>query len=509
MSDTSAPDPAAEHGRATTASTIAPKADGPTDPLQPAAVKPREGRAGGRRRWLWMTGGVLVVVASIEAIPWVVTALNTVSTDDAYVNGHVTFVAARVAGQVMRVLVDDNNRVRKGDVLVQLDKEPYEVQVNMAQVAVATAQADLVAAQAQVRGLEGLARSQRFALAREIEALDNQVAELRSRVATLQSKKATVAKARADYERDQRLVKSGAVSKQTFEAATEAQSVAEAELDRAREGVYQIRASLGLPAKPETSDDLAEVPADLDQTYSAVKEAQGRLMQTTAQLGVVRSFDTSPKQMLADFYMRDPQGNVDHIFAQLLKDAPLVKQAEAKVAEAQSNLDQAKLNLRYCDVVAEIEGVVTRRSVNPGNNVVAGQSLMAIRSLTEIWVDANFKETQLAALRIGQAADLDVDMYGSRRRFKGRISGFTMGTGSTLALLPPENATGNFVKVVQRLPVRIELMDYDADKTPLFIGVSVTPYVHVHETPTGPDAGKVLQPYLPATIAAAAPAAPP
>jgi membrane fusion protein (multidrug efflux system) len=143
--------------------------------------------------------------------------------------------------------------------------------------------------------------------------------------------------------------------------------------------------------------------------------------------------------------------------------------------------------------------VVYRREVNPGNNVVAGQSLMAIRSLNEIWVDANFKETQLRDLRIGQNVDLDVDMYGTRRSFKGRISGFTIGTGSTLALLPPENATGNFVKVVQRLPVRIELVNYDPDKTPLFIGLSVTPVVHLNEEPTGPDAGKVMQPYLPST----------
>jgi membrane fusion protein (multidrug efflux system) len=119
--------------------------------------------------------------------------------------------------------------------------------------------------------------------------------------------------------------------------------------------------------------------------------------------------------------------------------------------------------------------------------------MMAVRSLTEIWIDANFKETQLAELRIGQPVDVDVDMYGGRKRFQGRISGFTMGTGSTLALLPPENATGNFVKVVQRLPVRIELQDYDPDTLPLFIGLSVTPYVHVNEAPTGPDAGKVLQ----------------
>jgi membrane fusion protein (multidrug efflux system) len=122
---------------------------------------------------------------------------------------------------------------------------------------------------------------------------------------------------------------------------------------------------------------------------------------------------------------------------------------------------------------------------------------MAIRSLDEIWVDANFKETQLARLRIGQPVDLDVDMYGSKERFKGRISGFTMGTGSTLALLPAENATGNYVKVVQRLPVRIDLIDYDPDRTPLFTGLSVTPSVHVKETPTGPNAGKVLQPHSP------------
>ena len=448
-----------------------------------------------------MAGGAIVLLALIEGIPWVVTAFTTVSTDDAFVNGHVTFVAPRVAGQVTRVLVDDNNRVRRGDVLVQLDQEPYQVQVSIAQTAVSAAEADLVAAQAQVRGLEGLARSQRFALQRAVEELDNQVAELRSRVATLQSKKAMLARARADYERDQRLIKSGAVSTQTFDAHREAQSVAEAELDKAQQDVYQTRAALGLPAKPETGDDLAEVPADLDQTYSAVKEAQGHLMQTAAQLGVVSSFDKSPKQMLADFYKRDPHGDIDRIFAQLLKDAPLVKQAESKLAEAKSNLDQAKLNLRYCDVAAEIDGVVTRRNVNPGNHVVAGESMMAVRSVTEIWVDANFKETQLAKLRIGQAVDLDVDMYGSRRQFQGRISGFTMGTGSTLALLPAENATGNFVKVVQRLPVRIELVNYDPDTAPLFIGLSVTPYVRVNQTPTGPDAGRLLQPYLDGTVA--------
>jgi membrane fusion protein (multidrug efflux system) len=174
-------------------------------------------------------------------------------------------------------------------------------------------------------------------------------------------------------------------------------------------------------------------------------------------------------------------------------EAPAVKQAEAKLESAKRDLTQAELNLRYCDIVAEIDGVVTRRNVNPGNSAQIGENPMAIRSLRDIWVDANFKETQLRDLRIGQPVDLYLDMYGNRQVFKGRVAGFTMGTGSTLALLPAQNATGNFVKVVQRLPVRIAVEDYDADKTPLFIGTSVVPYVYVNQPPTGPDAGRFLQ----------------
>ncbi len=138
--------------------------------------------------------------------------------------------------------------------------------------------------------------------------------------------------------------------------------------------------------------------------------------------------------------------------------------------------------------------MVTRRNINPGNNVQAGQSVMAVRSLTEIWIDANFKETQLGDLRIGHRVRCEVDMYGSRREYEGRITGFTMGTGQTIALLPPQNATGNFVKIVQRLPVRVELTDYDPDEAPLFVGLSVVPYVYYKERPTGPHAGEMLQP---------------
>jgi membrane fusion protein (multidrug efflux system) len=249
-----------------------------------------------------------------------------------------------------------------------------------------------------------------------------------------------------------------------------------------------------LPAKPPEGTSLAEAPADLDQTFSSVRQAQADLLQSAAQLGIVpSSYDLTPKQMLDEFYRRDPSGDLDRIYATVIKSAPSLKQAETNVLQAQRDLDKAKLDLRYCTVVAEIDGVVTRRNVNPGNNVQVGQSLMAIRSLRDIWIDANFKETQLRNLRIGQRVELEADMYGGKRKFEGRISGFTFGTGSTLALLPAQNATGNFVKVVQRLPVRIDVMNYDPDKLPLFVGLSVTPTVDLKTAPSGPNAGKFLQ----------------
>jgi membrane fusion protein (multidrug efflux system) len=465
----------------------------PASPPTPSTARSRKGRS------KWAAGITLLVVVLLAAAYWIYSVLGTVSTDDAYVNGHVTFVAPRVSGQVARVLVDDNNRVRKGDLLVELDKEPLQVQVSIAQTALAAAQADLAYTQAQTRGLEGQTRSLRFALDHAIEDVDNQIALLRSKAAVVNSQEATLAKAQADYTRALPLVDSGAITKEELDRRKESLAIAQAEVEEALQGVYQIRVGLGLPPKPVNSDDLAQVPPDLDQTFSSVRQAQASLIQSASQLGVVENFDQTPASMVAEFYKRDPEGNIDRIYEDLLKNAPAIKQAQAKVAQAQSDLDQANLNLRYCDVLAEIDGVVTRRDVNPGNNVVAGQSLMAIRSLTDIWIDANFKETQLASLRIGQRADLDVDMYGRRHHFDGRISGFTMGTGSTLALLPAENATGNFVKVVQRLPVRIDLVNYDPDQMPLFVGLSVTPTVHINEPPTGPDAGKVLQPYLATT----------
>jgi membrane fusion protein (multidrug efflux system) len=451
------------------------------------------------RKWLLLVLAVLgLAVGGYFVVPWVVTMLTTVSTDDAYVNGHVTFVAPRVAGQVARVLVDDNCRVKKGDLLVQLDKEPFQVQVALKRAAVAVAEGNLAAAESQARGLEARARSQRWKTETASQQVRNQIALLGAKVAALRTKEATLERAQADYERARRLVVTGAISREDYDQRRQDIDVAKAALVQAREEVFQVRASLGLPPQPEKGKGLTDVPLDLDETFSDVRTALSELVQTMAQIGQpLASTNATPRQVFAEFRRLDKNGDIDRILRDLIPKVPAVIQAKANLAQARHDLEQAELNLRYCDVVSEIDGVVTRRNVNPGNNVQVGQSLMAVRSLTEIWIDANFKETQLADLRIGHRVKVEVDMYGSRKEFEGRITGFTMGTGQTLALLPPQNATGNFVKIVQRLPVRIELTNYDPDRDPLFVGLSVTPYVYYKEPPTGPNAGQVLQPFAP------------
>ena len=448
------------------------------------------------RRLRQVVIGIVVILGLAITVhfigPQVRLAFVTVSTDDAYVNGHVTFVAARVPGQVSNVLVDDNYRVKKGDILVQLDREPYQVQLQIKQAAVTAAEADLAAAEAQMRGLVGQIRSYRFNLDHAMENVRNQLSLLQSNVAQLKVEQATLEQAQKDYDRNQPLVQSGTITQQDFDAYKASLEVARNRVASAEDVIQQTRVGLGLPIN---HDHPLDVPADLDQNFSLVRQALGTLMQQAAQFGYTpRSWTIGPKEMIAEFLKQDPQGNLDQIFRELIPNSPAIKQAEARLLQAQRDLDQAELDLRYCDVVSEIDGVVSRRNVNPGNNIQAGQSLLTVRSLTEIWIDANFKETQLADLRIGQRVRCEVDMYGQRHEFEGRITGFTMGTGQTLALLPPQNATGNFVKIVQRLPVRIELTDYNPDQLPLFTGLSVVPYVYFKEPATGPNAGTFLQP---------------
>ncbi|HLX36866.1 MAG TPA: biotin/lipoyl-binding protein, partial [Candidatus Binataceae bacterium] len=240
-----------------------------SEPAKPVAKRPL---------WMWVVGAVVAALVLYLAVPRIILASKTVSTDDAYVNGHVTFVAPRVPGHVMRVFVDDNNRVHKGDILVQLDKEPYQVKVDIAQAAVGVAQSDLLAAQAKDESLAGLAHSQRYDLEHSIEDLKNQVASLHASVAALQAANATVVRTKADYERARSLLETQVISRNEYDAYQEHYSVAEAEQAKAQQDVFRIRAELGLPP-PTNGEDLTRVPPNLDQTFSEVKAAQARLQQ--------------------------------------------------------------------------------------------------------------------------------------------------------------------------------------------------------------------------------------
>jgi membrane fusion protein, multidrug efflux system len=246
-------------------------------PLKPTVKPPSK-----RRRWPIVVGTLVAAVLLFVGIPLVIRALNTISTDDAYVNGYVTFVAPRVSGKVTRVLVEDNNRVKKGDVLVELDPKPYQVQVEIKQAAVDNAQANLVLAQANVRGLIGQARSNRFKLARAIEDVDNQVALIRARVATWEQQKATLILAQQEFDRAERLLATKVVSQEEYDQRREALDVAKAQMAQALENVYQARVALGLPAQPPAGKTLVDVPEDLDQTFSSVLHAQADLRQSAA-----------------------------------------------------------------------------------------------------------------------------------------------------------------------------------------------------------------------------------
>src|SRR5271154_4267598 len=285
--------------------------DGKLPPTDSASVLPANQRFTPRRKLLIGVLGALVIATTVYGIPWIRFVLSTVSTDDAFVNGHVTFVAPRVHGEVARVLVDDNNRVQKGDLLVELDKEPFRDAVAVKKAAVDTAAADLQAASATARGIEAQAMSRRWQLQQAMENVENQIALLHARVAALKKAKAALTLAQQEFDRTSQLVVSAAASRELYDQRQASLSIAQAGVVQALADVNQIRVSLGLQEQPEDSADLDQVPPDLDQTFSSVLQAQAELIQTAAELGVVHSYNQSPKQMLEEFEKLDPEGDVD------------------------------------------------------------------------------------------------------------------------------------------------------------------------------------------------------
>jgi membrane fusion protein (multidrug efflux system) len=463
-------------------------------PPRPAAIpeeKPAAATSPPARhwsRWVLLGGlGIAVLGAALYfGIPWGRNYFSTVSTDDAYVSGYVSYVSARIAGTVIAVHVEDNAFVRQGDVLVEIDPDPFDVAVLQKKAALEVARATLEQTRMTVRGQESVARAARFSLENAQQQVRYQIATLRSNVADLEYQRANLRLADAEYNRVSKLVPSGAASREDLDKARAALETARAQVNSAEHVVQRTRANLGLPPESENPADVDE--KKLVEEFSAVQTALSTATQALAQLGMtIPLYHLTPEAYYKFIYGLPKEGeDLNKILDEQVDKAPATLLAKAQVTQAEQDLKYAELQRSYTIIKAPIDGFVSKRTVNPGNRVQDGQSLMAIRSAdrAQIWIDANFKETELEALRIGQPVNLYVDAYPGTV-FHGVIQGFSMGTGASLSLLPPENATGNFVKVVQRLPVRVvltpETTDAQLRDTPLFVGLSVVPSVRIKD----------------------------
>jgi membrane fusion protein (multidrug efflux system) len=397
-----------------------------------------------------MTGRIriLIAVAVVAALGvgmWFYLSQGQESTDDAQVDAHVTPVAARVGGTVLRVPVADNQPVEAGAVLVEIDPREYQIALDRARAELANAEAEAAVANANVpitttstssgvsTARSGVEQAQ--ALSEEAQHnLDAAEARLASARAKISGEEATAARDERDAARLKGLLAKDEVSQQQYDAA-----VAEAESSRA---------------------DVAVARSQVREAEFAVQVARSRLGQSKVAQQVagadLRTAQTAPEQVTA-------------IKARAQSSA-------ARVKQAQSAVGRAELDLEYATVKAPIKGIVSRKSAEPGQVIQPGQPLMTIIPLEQVWITANFKETQLADMRVGQPVSIEVDAYGGRE-FKGKVDSIAAATGSRFSLLPPENATGNFVKVVQRVPVKIVLdSGQDPDRL-LRPGMSVTPTV--------------------------------
>jgi membrane fusion protein (multidrug efflux system) len=363
------------------------------------------------------------------------------STDDAQVDGHIAPVSAKISGNVIEVLVDDNQPVKAGQVLVRIDPRDYQARADQARAALVLAEAQAKAAQIGVPWTRELTQSGNSNASAQVASAEADYA--RAKLAYEQATSADLAYARAnvtkrqasyelakaDLERMKPLVAKAEISQQQFDSFVAAARVAESELKAEQE-------------------HLAQAEKNVEISKAALLAAQARVEQARA--GVSQA-----------------QAN----FKQVPMRAADAASASANVVAAHANREAAELQLSYTTIIAPIDGVVTHKSVEVGQVVGPGQGLLVLVPLDDIWVTANFKETQLAKVRAGQKAEVKVDMYG--RAFAGHVDSIAGATGSRLSLLPPENATGNFVKVVQRIPVKIVLDPIPPQKAILRPGMNV------------------------------------
>jgi membrane fusion protein, multidrug efflux system len=395
---------------------------------------------------LWLVGTAVGILLVGAGAVWHYYSQRE-STDDAQVAGHVSPVAARVGGTIRAIRVQDNQAVKAGDVLVELDPRDHELALERAEADLAAATAAASAARVGVPITSATARSEQTAAdagaghaAAAVTVADREIdasrAKLASTRARLDEAQATAAKARSDYARLEPLAAKDEISRQQLDAARTGAEAAAAAAESARAGVTEAEANLKVTEARRTQAGSGLTQAEAQASAAATAPQQIALIEARA------------------------------------------RAAEAQVQQAQAAVDQARLNLERAVVRALVDGVVSRRTVEIGQVVQPGQVLLAITSLDDVWVTANFKETQLGRIAPGQTAEVTVDALGGRR-YHGRVDSIAAATGATFSLLPPDNASGNFVKVVQRVPVKIVIDRTEGAAAVLRPGMSVNATIFV------------------------------
>ncbi len=360
----------------------------------------------------------------------------TEDTDDAQVDGDLYQVSSRVTGQVVKVYVDDNQQVKAGDPIAEIDPKDYQVAVEQAQANLASSQADAIQANVNVPITSVNVTTTVSTTGSDVQGATAAVDQARKQEAAAEARvtaaKANAVKSHLDVERYTPLVQKDVISKQQYDAAVATDAANQA--------------------------SVLEAEATQIANQAMVTQALQKLAQS--------------RYTAAESVKNGP----DQVRAQQAK----ANAAIADVKQAQAKLDQALLNLSYTHITAPTTGIVNKKNVQVGQNVSIGQDLLTIIPLTNLWVTANFKETQLGKMRPGQEVTIKVDALGGRK-FHGKVTQIGGATGSRLSLFPPENATGNYVKVVQRIPVRIDFTNVQQEDGDFALrpGMSVTPDVQV------------------------------
>ena len=404
----------------------------------PLEVEAPKGLANPRVQRIVIAGGAALLLALMGLFLYY---RNRETTDDAQVDGHITPIAAKIYGRVDKVLVNDNQAVRAGQVLVKIDPRDYQAAVDQAKASLELAESEARSAGVDVpRTAENVASGSSSA---DAQLLGAQADLARAEVVFEQAKTTDLAWAQANVDKSQANAALGQADLARYKPLLDKGEISQQQYDAAK--------------------------ANADATASALKADQEKLAQARENVGVTQAQRDAAAARVLQARAQVEAANADK--KQVSMRTADAQAKLAKVAQARAALDAAELNLSYTDVVAPTDGVATHKQVEPGQVVQAGQGLLVVVPLQDVWVTANFKETQLRKMKAGQKAEVRVDTYG--KTFSGHVDSIAGATGSVLSLLPPENATGNYVKVVQRIPVKIVLDPIPPEKAVLRPGMNV------------------------------------